>query len=403
MRTFFFLLLVCFAGQQPASAEFWAESVWEGTWSKSLGSADAVVLGEWVSDTKQPHRSPDDTNPGPSTYKILEVVKDVKKTLTNTTEVTLKYYYGGIPGEIVLFLGFRSEGKVLRDQLPVLEWDNPIPVTKAGAQYVKVLLKQDIPAKQRLDFFVDYLEHPDEFVANDACREFANARFEEIQAFSEKLPREKLREWVADKNTDRLRLGLYGQLLGVCGNEQDAQLLEDIIKRPLKRDFREESYGIMSGYLLLKREKGLKFLEETRLKAAANAPFGESYYAMQAVIFAWDYADNIEKDRLKQSMRLLLDNPDFAYRAITYLSTWKDWEVQDKLMKLYDDENYEIPNIKPHIVHYLLWCSKDSAVNDDQNPTQEHAMTAKKHLGTLREKDPETVKQAERYFNALNP
>jgi hypothetical protein len=67
-------------------------------------------------------------------------------------------------------------------------------------------------------------------------------------------------------------------------------------------------------------------------------------------------------------------------------------------MKLYDHKDYDIPSIKRAIVRYLLVCSKDTEDDKEQNPKAEYARLAKKHLGTLREKDPDTVKQAERFF-----
>jgi hypothetical protein len=129
-----------------------------------------------------------------------------------------------------------------------------------------------------------------------------------------------------------------------------------------------------------------------------KVPFSETYAAMQAVRFAWNYGGTIKKDRLKESMRLLLDRPEVADLVIADLARWKDWAVQDRLMKLYDHKDYDIPSIKRAIVRYLLVCSKDTEDDKEQNPKAEYARLAKQHLGTLREKDPDTVKQAERFF-----
>jgi hypothetical protein len=205
---------------------------------------------------------------------------------------------------------------------------------------------------------------------------------------------------VADKGTSNTRLGYYGTILGLCGSEADAQFLEDLIKQPVKGiDFRLGMDGIMSGYLLLKGEEGLKLLEETKLKDGVKTPFCETYCAMQAVRFAWEYGEAIKKDRHKQSMRLLLDRPEMADLAISHLARWQDWAIQDQVMAIYDKPGFEEPSTKRAIVRYMLTCSQDTAENDDQNPIEEHAVTAKKHLGTLRRNDPETYKQASRFFS----
>ena len=45
----------------------------------------------------------------------------------------------------------------------------------------------------------------------------------------------------------------------------------------------------------------------------------------------------------------------------------------------------------------MLVASKDTAKDGEQNPPK-HVTSAKEHLETLRETDPVTVKQAERFF-----
>jgi hypothetical protein len=98
-------------------------------------------------------------------------------------------------------------------------------------------------------------------------------------------------------------------------------------------------------------------------------------------------------------MRLLLDRPEMADLAISHLARWQDWAIQDQVMAIYDKPGFEEPSTKRAIVRYMLTCGQDTAENADQNPIEEHAVTAKKHLGTLRRNDPETYKQASRFFS----
>ncbi len=361
------------------------------TLSEQLDQADVVALVKWVSTVKA--KSKDEATGTPArfaktTYEVAEVVKNMGGTLKKKGEIVLPEYRPGKPGDLAMLFGLQATS---------LEWGSPIDVTQASFNYLSQAPGPKKPLTKRLEFYLDYLEFPDDLVANDAFGEFANAPFVEIKKLRDKFPRERIRKWVSNPKTAVTRLGLYGLMLGLSGNEDDAKLMKARITQQTD-DFRLGIDGIMAGYLLLKGEDGLKTLEDTFFKPGVKVPFSETYAAMQAVRFSWRYGENIKKDRLKQSMRILLDRPELADIVITDLSRWKDWSIQDKLMKLYDKKGYDNPTIKRAIVKYMLVCSKNSPDDKQLNPTDEHAATAKKHLGTLRKQDPDTVKQAERFF-----
>jgi hypothetical protein len=93
-------------------------------------------------------------------------------------------------------------------------------------------------------------------------------------------------------------------------------------------------------------------------------------------------------------MRLLLDRPEIADLVIADLGRWKDWSVQDRLMELYGEDDYNIPYIKRAIVRYLL-----ASCSDENVMPRSHSFQAKAHLEALRRVDPIIVKQAEQFFN----
>lgn len=229
------------------------------------------------------------------------------------------------------------------------------------------------------------------------------------------MPREKLRKWVTSPETPATRLGLYGLLIGLCGNGDDAQAIEKRIVQETE-DFRLGIDGLMSGYLLLSGNEGLEVIEKTKLKDA-SVPFSETYAAMQALRFMWKYAEGrIEPERLRESMRILLERPELADLVIADLARWNDWGVQDRLMTMYrrtqepakktaDGEEvqdpYNIPSIKRAIVRYMLVSSKDAAdeaVAGKDAKLPEHVVKGRKYVEELRKLDPKTVQQAERFF-----
>ena len=369
------------------------------TLSEQVDQSDAVVLAEWSSAKKGNGESA-----GTTTYAIKEIVKGPAKLLKVGSKVTLVQYRPGKPGDLYLLMG---------TQATVIQWSSPLEVTRASYKYIAQAPSPKEPSKKRLSYFVKYLEFPDPLVANDAYGEFANAPYEEIAPLADILPRERIRKWVASSDTPVTRLGLYGLLLGLCGKEEDAALMRKKIVEPTD-DFRLGIDGVISGYLLLTGEEGLDLIDRLKLKPTVLVdekgepvldeqgkpkplPFSETYAAMQALRFLQRYApDVVSPDRLKASMRILLDRPELADLVIADLARWKDWSVQDRLMKLYGAKEYDIPSIKRAIVRYLLVCSKD--IPDKAGKEPEHVAKAKRHLATLEKKDPKTVSEAKRFF-----
>ncbi|MCA9063630.1 MAG: hypothetical protein KDA96_11240, partial [Planctomycetaceae bacterium] len=175
-------------------------------------------------------------------------------------------------------------------------------------------------------------------------------------------------------------------------------------------DLRMGIEGVMAGYILIRGESGLAFLEDCKMKTQVyrtpqgeekRLPFAETYATMQALRFLWsDEPDIIDRDRLRQSMRILLKRKDMADLVIADLARWKDWEIQDELMAMYDDPTFDVPSIKRQIVRFLFNCSQDVERTPDgeAGPLPPHAEKALANLTVLEEKDPRTVINAKRYL-----
>ncbi len=245
-------------------------------------------------------------------------------------------------------------------------------------------------------YFLKFLEYPDPVIADDAHFECAETRFQDLVPLAGVLPRELLQRWVTDPATPVDRLGLYGKLLGLCGREDDAEILQQRILAPTE-EFRLGIDGIMIGYLLLTGERGLAVIEDSKLRSA-DVPFSEMYAAMQALRFLWHEAsDRIDRDRMLAAMRLLLDRPDIVDLAIIGLTRWHDWSITDRLMTMYDAPGFDAPAIKRAIVRYLL-NQRHIELHSNGPDSLEHVRVADRYLADLQQRDPKTVEQAERFF-----
>ncbi|MEX1095919.1 MAG: hypothetical protein WED34_07710 [Planctomycetales bacterium] len=385
--------------------------------SQQMADADAVVLVQWIAARKPPEddapaaseRSfppefpagdPASADVGSTTYEIVRAARGESAAIRPGGRIELVRYRPGKKGGLFLLMGIQGT---------TLEWDVPVEISAAGFAYLEQSPAPDAPAAQRLEYFLKYLEFPDPLVAADAFQEFANAPYKDMLPLVDKMPRERLRKWIFDAETVPTRLNLYGMMLGLCGDETDEALLK---KKILARsdEMRLEMPGIMSGYLTLAGDEGLALLEEEKLrpryveveqpdgtlKRENQIPFSETYAALRAVQFLWDYErDRVAPERIKQSMRIVLERSDLADFAIADLARWKDWEIQDRVMELYGAKDFDAAAIKRAIIRYFLTCARDVPAGATTDPP--HVAKAKAHLETLKKRDPKLVADVERF------
>ncbi len=292
-------------------------------------------------------------------------------------------------------------------------WGSLGVMTEAALSYILDAPSPQFAPPQRLPYFLRFLESSDSLIAEDAFFELESAEWNDLLACTSQLPRDKLREWLRNPNIEPKRLGLYAMLLGICGNRSDAEFLLAHIQQPTDY-FRLGIEGFHIGYLWRMGEKGLAVLEKHRL-CQKKLPFSERYAVFQAVRFMVAHGqDRLSRDRACESLHLLLEEPELADLVINDLARWEDWSVQDRLMSLYGQGEYDNRPTKRAIVRYLLKAAKVQPPKADEqkqdDPTAKNskpedlassALQAQASLETLREKDPKTVQEAERFFLLL--
>jgi hypothetical protein len=352
------------------------------TLAEQVAQSDAVVLAQWVDGTKAKG-----DEAGHTRFEVVQVAKSPSKLpVARGDGVAYGSYRAGKKGNLFLLFGYSGDA---------IEWQPPQEITELGFQYLVQAPSPETPSEKRLAYFLRFLESSDETISTDAFGEFAMAPYKDIVPLTDRLPREKLRKWVADPETQAARLGLYGLMLGLCGEDEDAAWMERKITEPT-REIRIGIDGIIAGYLLLRGEKGLDVIDRTKLRKEAKSPFSETFAAMNALRFLMQYSDGkIERARVLKSVRLLLDHPAVADLVIIDLTRWKDWSVQDRLLELFDDKDYEFATIRRGIVRYYLASIKD-APKEPGAEVPSHVTKSQAILETLRKKDPKIVEEAER-------
>ena len=265
----------------------------------------------------------------------------------------------------------KSVKRIQRTALLIPElilWTSSTPVSQEAIRYIKNAPDKSMPQSQRLPYYMDFMEHSDPLLSIDAWAEFANATYDDVKGVKGHMPRQKLRQWIADPEMTPERLGLYGMMLGLCGDADDAEFLREQIGDvpPKGQDttqyFRYGTDGLMGGYLLLTGEQGVEFLERTRLNP--DVPTNSIHAAVQAMQFVYSYESSlIPEARLKLAMRKLLSNDELRILTITNLARWKDWECWPELERMFKEECANDRATQKTIVQFAEQCRKATAAD----------------------------------------
>jgi hypothetical protein len=352
--------------------------------SQRLAQCDAAVQVKWVSLVSDEVKQTETT-----TFEVVEVVKNGERVLKQGQKVTLPFGRDGEPGELFLLIG-KDDGEALGWELPV----------QLNGEYLYAYIRQ-VPSPEtpdRLAFFLKFLEFSDAEIAGDAFAEMSRAQYKDVAALAPKLQREKLHKWLSSKDPAmQVRLGLYGMLLGLSGDDSDAKFLESLILTlPDPERPRFGIDGMMAGYILLQRERGLDKL----LAAKFDDPLAEDDLLplRNALVFVWDYArDRVPTETLQAAMRRYLDRPRLAASVLPDLARWKDWSVLERLIQSYGQAPFDADLAKQDIVKFALVCERDGL---KQNPDAPPA-TARKARQFLNGLDPDFVRGVERSLGGL--
>jgi hypothetical protein len=223
-------------------------------------------------------------------------------------------------------------------------------------------------------------------LARDAYDEFAITPYEEVKQIKSLMNREQLLEWIQDDSLSPDRKRLYLTLLGICGKEEDT----DILEARMRSEDGEKKAGLdamIACYLTLKGDDGLALVEELFLKNK-NSPYADTYSAIMALRFHGTEGGVLDRKNIVTSMHHILERPELADLVIPDLARWEDWTPMDRLVQLFKEANEESSWVRVPVINYLRAC-----------PLPEAA----KKLEELEKIDPKAVQRAKTFFPIPQP
>ena len=352
----------------------------------------------------------DDLDSGTAEFEVLEIIRG-KEAPEVGSKINVVYFGSNEQKKKFLVNGLVGQR---------IDWTNPLPLTERGVAYIKSL--EGLPEKgaDRLAFFLNHLEDEDPLLAQDAYDEFGRSPYEDVIAVGDRMDRQQLLNWIEDSGVGPTRRRLYLTMLGICGQPEDVAVLESlllydyqqmkpgiaatfvamanagpvpgitVLNEMVKADVRRKQQcldALIAAYLKLKGPSGLPLIEERFLVNPA-AEYTHVYAAVMALRFHGEETDEIPRDRLLETVRLVLDNPQIADQVIPDLARWEDWDVMDRLVTKFKESEPDAWIRQPVIAYLLAAEEQPSEISD----------RAKAALAELESMDPKAVKQARSYM-----
>jgi hypothetical protein len=253
------------------------------------------------------------------------------------------------------------------------------------ADYLKgALALKDKDIKTRLEFFYRYLDAADVEISNDAYNEFALADYADYRPIAEKADPDAVAKWLTDPSTPANRFGLYGSLLGHCGQAKHADTLRAVLNDP-KRKFGSGMDGVLAGWVLVDRQAGWQYLAD--LLRDPKSDLLLRHAGLRTVDFLWAIRpDVVPQDKLLAGVLPVLEQPDIGDLVVDKLRKWQSWEHTERVLALTNDPKLsDISLLTRALTRFCLSVPAKEAGHK----------TAQAFVAKLRAKKPDIVEDAE--------
>ncbi|MGI9516819.1 MAG: hypothetical protein ACR2NP_07240 [Pirellulaceae bacterium] len=244
------------------------------------------------------------------------------------------------------------------------QWQNPLGITRQCRSFLELVCRVTPPDEDdrpddhldRLVFLLPYLISSDAQVSESVHGAFSAAPWDAIQELKFNLDHKQLVSWIqSDDVTGRNRRLLF-MLLGLCGDRYDLFVVNQALDSRLASGEGDDLDAILSAWLSIRGLEGLDEIESRCL--GPEVPLAVKRAVASAFRFLGD--QRVDRARIIDSCRLLLNDPRTADYVIEDLARWKDWESLDEVLALWNtrDENRWL---KYPILEYLKVCPLPAA------------------------------------------
>ena len=319
------------------------------TLAGEVAQADFILYGS-LSNAK---RDPDEFNKGTTDLSVDLIIKD-NEWLKGKKSVTISKFLQPAKKDAKQLVFF----KLYNGQLDAYRGEE-VPAESKLPDYLKgAIAVRPKDSLTRLAYFFDFLESPDLVISGDAYSEFGYAEYKEVRELADKWKSDSTKSkqllgWLKDPNTRATRFGLYGMLLGHCGEAADAKALRALLDDPM-RSYTSGLDGVVAGYIMLDAKAGWEYL--LTIIADEKKDFSVRYAGLRTVRFFWESRpDIIPKAQVMAAMQALMNQSDLADLPIEDLRKWKQWDQVPVVLGYAAKESHNtIPIVNRAVLKFAL-------------------------------------------------
>ena len=212
----------------------------------------------------------------------------------------------------------------------------------------------------QLRFFLPYVENADRQIADSTHAKLSGAPYAVLQELSDDLDADQLLKWIDDQPATNLkRVALSIVLLGICGEQREADLVKQWIDECPPGGDQAYLAALFTAHLELGGEESVRFLEESYLQNH-DRTLGELIAVIDALRTHGQAETTVSRQRVKTSFHLLLrQRPPLAETIIEDFARWEDWSIAPRLMEIHASGKQPWNNAL--ITNYLKACPLPAA------------------------------------------
>jgi hypothetical protein len=273
------------------------------------------------------------------TFKVVKNLLGEKPAVGASFTTTIPLKNLGTSNKAVVMVAGGEKNPVVLDAYPDPEGRLAEFLVKAAS------FSKDEPAK--IAFFAERLEDPDPWIAMDAQGQFYAIPNEAVHKAASALPAGKLREWIASEKVHVSRKGLYGMLLGLCGNKDDVALLKNLFEAG--QDNLLAAGGALAGWARLEGRPGEVL---TPVINDGKRPLSARRAALNVVRYLLEKADAKERPGLLDIYRAGLQDKVLAEYAVEEMARSLEFALMEDVQKLWLDPRRSTRNVQLFVRFY---------------------------------------------------
>lgn len=380
-----FLIVCLLLSHQAAMACPFCSAI-DNTISEDLSKSDVTVVAEWM-DTPHnraalargvPAGRRDEEDPlSLRDFQVIRIYKGESRLGGETKRVRATFRGRPEPNRVYLLFGFVDQS---------LGWAAALPLHRESLTYLDALPSLPKPGPERLTHFLQYLNHAESALADDAYNEFARAPYSDVKGMRSSLDRVWLLQRITDARTDARRRRLYLTLLGICGEPSDAPAVWQVMET-LEDPKQLGLDAAIACYLSLTKTDGVAPIEE-RYFLRPKVEFKNVHSAIMALRFHGEEEHLIPRDRLCAALRRVLAIPQLADQVMADLARWQDWSAATQVAELFRTSTDANQFVRVPAARYLMLCPDPRA---------------KQLLAELTKLDPDAVRRAKTFMPVPPP